>query len=233
MGEVLGMRQPIWKWALGSALVLMGCASGNEAPPLQVEVYRSVQKSNAARRSAKQLTPQGMSRAEINAHSHLTITEVLIEDRNVIGYVTLEETRRDNYPGRIEIWRTSDDISMTLRNGMLIATRGFGGDILSSTVQTAQSRPGPAQGDLMHQVRALDDREVTLAFGCDVVDLGIETIEVLEYKYSTRHVQQHCVASSGQVINDYWIDTNGSMIWQSRQWAGPIIGYLRFRRLTE
>lgn len=227
------MRQSIWKWALGSALVLMGCASGNEAPPLQVEVYRTVQESNAARRAAKQRAPQSMSRAEINAHSHLTITEVLIEDRNVIGYVTLEETRRDNYPGRIEIWRTSDDISMTLRNGMLIATRGFGGDILSSTIQPAQSRPGPAQGELMHQVRALDDREVTLAFGCDVVDLGTETIDVVEHKHATRHIRQSCAASSGQIVNDYWVDARSNMVWQSRQWAGPYIGYLRMRRLTK
>ncbi len=222
----------MWKWALVPVLMLMGCAGGNEVAPLQVEIFRAGQQSIAAKRAGAAAKPRPMTRSRIEA-LNLTVMEVTIENRDVVGYVTLNAERNDTLPGRVNVWRTTDNISLAMRNGVLISTRGFGGDLQSSTVQVANSRLGPSPGAMVQMIRALDDREVRFALECDVVDLGVETIEVLEYKYSTRHVQQHCVASSGQVINDYWIDTNGSMIWQSRQWAGPTIGYLHFRRLTE
>ena len=36
----------------------------------------------------------------------------------------------------------------------------------------------------------------------------------------------------GVVVNDYWVDPGGGLVWQSRQWGGPAMGYLRTRRLT-
>ncbi|GAA6194446.1 YjbF family lipoprotein [Phaeobacter sp. NW0010-22] len=222
----------MWKWALVPVLMLMGCAGGNEVAPLQVEIFRAGQETIAAKRAGKAAKPKPLSRAQIEALD-LTIMEVTIENRDVVGYVTLNTEVDDTLPGRVQVWRTTDNISLAMRNGVLIFTRGFGGDLQSSKVEVANARLGPSQGAMVHMIRASDDREVPFSLECDVVDLGVETIEVLEYKYSTRHVQQQCAASSGQVINDYWIDVNGGMIWQSRQWAGPFIGYLRFRRLTK
>ncbi len=45
-------------------------------------------------------------------------------------------------------------------------------------------------------------------------------------------VQQRCSGGGGEVVNDYWVDSRGGLVWKSRQWAGPQIGYIRFRRLT-
>lgn len=226
------MTRQMWKWALAPMLVLMGCAGGNEVAPLQVELIRAGQETVAAKRAAKTAQPATLSRAQIES-LNLTIMDVSIEDRDIVGYVTLNAEQNDTLPGRVSVWRTADNISLSMRNGVLISTHGFGGDLQSSAVQVSNARLGPSQGEMVHVIRGLDDREVRFAFGCDVVDLGIETIEVLEYKYATRHLQQQCAANSGQVVNDYWIGTNGGTIWQSRQWAGPFIGYLRFRRLTK
>ncbi len=122
---------------------------------------------------------------------------------------------------------------------MLIATRGLGGDILSSNVQLAGDAPGPARGgDKILDIRALDNKAVRLALTCDLADLGPETIVIVEQRHATRRLRETCrggVAAGGgpgQVVNDYWVDASAGLVWQSRQWAGPETGYLRLRRLT-
>ena len=55
--------------------------------------------------------------------------------------------------------------------------------------------------------------------------------EIVELKFNTRHLQEQCSNALGQVTNDYWVDSQDGTVRQSRQWAGPYIGYLRLRRL--
>ncbi len=238
------MRQRIWSqlrhraflWTLMPALTLMGCSGGNETRPLQLELLQAGQQRLAERRAAAAAgtgaAPQ-ITRAELDA-LETTYMEITIERRGVVGYVFAHTERTDEFPGDIVVWRTTDNVSLTTRNGVLVATRGLGGDILSSSVQVSDSWPGPSHdGEHIQMIRALDDREVTFAFGCEVVDLGAETIEIIDRKYATRHIQQQCEGRKGPITNDYWIDSRRGKVWKSRQWAGPNTGYLTFRRLNE
>jgi len=72
---------------------------------------------------------------------------------------------------------------------------------------------------------------VRLSLSCDLQDLGMETIVIVERSHHTRHLQERCEGGGGGVVNDYWVDPNRPVVWQSRQWAGPNVGYLRLRRL--
>lgn len=243
MAEVLGMRPQIlkpwcfWKQGLMAlpVMVLLGCAGGTESPPIQVEVIKAGQKALEQRRSERApviVVPQ-VTRAELDALD-TPYLEVTIERRDVVGFVSAQANLTDDLPGKITVWRTTDNISLTTRNGILIATRGLGGDILSSSVQVTGSRPGPTHdGEHIQMVRGLDDREVTFAFGCEVVDLGPETIEIIDRRYPTRHIQQQCEGRKGSIVNDYWIDSTRGKVRKSRQWAGPNTGYLSIRRLNQ
>ena len=138
-------------------------------------------------------------------------------------------------PGLVVQWRSEDDVTLTMRNGVLIATRGLGGGVVSASARVEGDRPGPASGGARQlDIRAgdLDIRHVE--FLCDLDDLGPERVVIVERAQATRHLRETCMAAGGgRVVNDYWIDSGGSdVVWQSRQWAGPEIGYIRTRRLT-
>ena len=234
MVGVLGMRRHLWIRALLGLIPLLGligCSSGNEVVPLEVQLIRAGQ-DVAARPRGKAPERPALRRTDLDPLEG-SFMEVTLEREERLAYLFVNDQRQDDSPGRIMIWRSEDNVTMTTRNGMLIATRGLGGDILSSTVQVQGNLPGPATGGEHTQViRALDNGKVRLTMACDLTDLGPETIEIVERKHATRHLQQRCSGTDGSIINDYWVDYGNGLVMQSRQWAGPQIGYMRFRRLT-
>ncbi|WP_428929905.1 YjbF family lipoprotein [Marinibacterium sp. SX1] len=137
--------------------------------------------------------------------------------------------------GRLLVWRTENDVSLTLRDGVLVATRGLGGDLVSAQggpALAAVRRHGAAQGSKRQVYSALDNRPVEMNFACAVDDMGAETIVIVERRHATRHLRETCELKGGTVVNDFWVDARGATVWQSRQWAGPNIGYISFRQLT-
>ena len=229
------MRRRIWIWVSVPFLALLaGCSGGDGERSLQQETFTILQKEIQSRLARKRtVAPEPVTRAKVEA-LNISILEVTLERAGVVGYGGLIEARKDSRLGNIAVWRTDDGFSLSTRNGVLVATRGFGGDVLSSQVPVRGTAPGPAfGGEHVQMIRALDDRQVSVGFGCDLVDLGPETLEILGHRHTTRHVQEQCEARKGQVVNDYWVEARTGFVRQSRQWAGPEIGYLKTRRLTD
>lgn len=224
--------------ALILALILAGCSGGDAVPTLELQVIKAGQ-AVVAKRSAPKVERPPLTRAALDTLEG-SFLEVTLERHDQLAYLYVNATRRDGDPGLITVWRTDDNITLAMRSGVLIATRGLGGDILSSTVQVAQGVPGPARsGERVMNIRTLDNKAVRLTLACDLADLGAETIVIVEQRHATRHLRETCEGgragdgrSAGQVVNDYWVDPGSGLVWQSRQWAGPSTGYLRLRRLT-
>lgn len=218
--------------ALALAGTLAACASGTAIRPLELQVFDAAREQVAQRTAAGAPPRPALTRAALDT-VRVSAIEVILERPDQLAYLLLHTERRDSSPGVIRVWRSEDNLNLVTRNGILTATRGLGGDILSSTVQAAGDRPGPASGgDHVQMVRALDNKEVRLGFTCDLVDLGPDPVTIVEIRHPTRHLQQRCEGELGGIVNDYWVDSGRGIVWQSRQWAGPSIGYLRIRRLT-
>ena len=217
--------------ALGLGLGVAGCSGGTDTPTLELQVIEAGRQMIAAR-TAPKVERVPLTREYLDTLEDPYI-EVTLERYDIFAYLKQQAVRRDDTPGQVVVWRTEDNITLAMRNGVLIATRGLGGDIVSSTVQVSGDRPGPASGgEKVHFVRALDNKELRVPLVCDLVDMGAETIEIIETRYATRRLQERCEGGGGTVVNDYWIDSRSGRVWQSRQWAGPGIGYLRIRQLT-
>ena len=228
----------------GLALVsLTACGGGNEVAPLEVQLIQAGQARLQQLRAGK-AEPLVLTRALLDTVEDPFI-EATIERLDQKANLLLRDRRRDDQPGDIEVWRTGDDVTLTTRNGVLIATRGLGGNLLSTEVQLAGNRPGPASGGArVMMIRAQDNKELRMALACELEDLGPKTIVIVQKSQETRHLRETCVRAmnanagdrepgrTGTVINDYWVDSKQGLIWQSRQWAGPEIGYLLLRRLT-
>lgn len=236
MGDGMGMTR-LWPGVIAAALlglIVAGCTGGTDAPPAVLQVLESGRRTIVERRAAgRQAERPPLTRAALDTVATSAL-EVTLERPDHFAYVFVQTERGDDHPGRIVVWRTEDNITLAMRNGMLIATRGLGGDLLSASVPAAGDRPGPALGgERVMQLRGLDNRRVSLALACARLDLGPETVTIVEIAHPARHLRETCTSpDGGSVVNDYWVDPQRRIVWQSRQWAGPAIGYIRTRRLT-
>lgn len=213
-----------------AAVFLSGCSVGADAPSTELQIFDAVGEAITSKSVAKK--PRVVvTRATLDTLDGAFI-EVTLERNDQLAYLFIDAVRRDDQPGKITIWRTYDNVTLAMRNGMLIAVRGLGGGIVSSTVLARGNTLGPAyDGEHVQYIQGLDNKQVRLSMVCDVVQIGPETIEIVEHRHATRHVQERCQGGGGTVVNDFWIDSRAGFVRQSRQWAGPEIGYLRIRRL--
>ena len=233
--------------ALGLALMAMlaGCAGGTGAPPpLFPQIFAAGKKVIAGKRARKaQEAGPPVTRALLEQLGG-TYLEVTLERPGITGYLRRAETRRDANPGTVTHWRTEDNITLSFRNGVLIATRGMGGDIMSAEVPVAEGVTGPASGgERALYVRTGDLQVMRLALACELSDAGPETVAVLDRSFATRHLQEYCTTAgvaiggqavgAGEVRNDYWVDSRAGIVRRSRQWGGPEIGYMVIRQLNE
>jgi len=220
------------KWVVLLGLLLAGCNRGPDGPSLHLEIFQLAGEKISSIGDAAPADRPPLTRSVLDTVEDPYI-EVTLENRDISAYLTQQQVRRDDTPGQIVVWRTEDHITLALRSGVLIATRGLGDDILSASALVAAGRVGPvANGERRYQIRGLDNRTQSLVMACNLTDLGTETVEIVEQRYTTRHMQERCEGAGGVVVNDYWVDSRSGRIWQSRQWAGPTIGYLRIRQLT-
>lgn len=226
----------------GLALVLMlaGCSGGDAVPALELEILKAGRTAIGAMTAPKTTRPP-LTRAVLNTLDG-AFAEVTIERHDQLAYLYVSAQRRDSHPGLITVWHAEDDGALVLRNGVLVATQGLGGDILSSSVQVAGNMPGPsASGEKTLTIRVLDNKSVRLSLACDLVDLGPDPIEIIGQRHATRHLRETCEGGlavdrsgrPGKVTYDYWVDSQSGIVWQSRQWAGPTVGYVRLRQLTQ
>ncbi|UWQ81902.1 YjbF family lipoprotein (plasmid) [Leisingera sp. S132] len=219
--------------ALAAALLLLAsCARGPEEKPGELEVLQAVGEQISRRRKpAPPAAP--LTRALLDQQPQNYI-EVTIENRDAKAYLVRVLERRDSHPGTIEVWRTQDNVSLAFRQGMVIATRGLGGGLLSAEVPAAEGVGGPARGGARrYSLRADGNGQRVVAMACRLQDLGPETVEIVEITRPVRHLQEYCEGAGGVVVNDYWVDSRPgrTLVWQSRQWAGAETGYVRIRHL--
>lgn len=222
--------------ACGLILALAGCNSGPDEASAEIVVSKTIRQL-IKQQFEPDPEPVVVTRAILDglAEPHI---EVIVEKRDLTGYLGLRRIRHDDLPGEITHWSAADGTALSFRNGMLIASRGLGGNLLSAAVPAKSDIPGPAHGgQRSYQLRAGDNEARAIIMACTVQDLGPEQLEIVERSYATRHLREQCESSSGTeqtatrpvIVNDYWVDSSRGKVWKSRQWGGPEIGYLRFR----
>ncbi len=247
------------KWAFGrraactlGLVLLAACAKGPGEPSAEVELSQAIGQV-IRQRLAPKPEPLVLTRAMLDAQAvpHL---EVVLEDQELTGYLGLLLSRRDDLPGEITHWSAADGTALIFRNGMLIASRGMADNLLSAEVAAKGLQPGPAHGgQRSYQLRSGDFSARQVVLACVLQDLGPATLEIVEQSYPTRHLQERCESQAAGaapkiVINEYWIDSQPRppsgpqtdylarhqtrLVRQSRQWAGPGLGYLRIRDLS-
>ena len=133
--------------------------------------------------------------------------------------------------GTVTTWATGDASTVTLRDGVLISTRGLGPDLMSASV------PSPAQllsgqGHRRSYFPIGDnDRTDRQDFTCTTANRGAANVTIVGKVHATTRVTESCTGADGTITNDYWFEAG--KIRQSREWASPTLGYLDIARIID
>lgn len=140
-------------------------------------------------------------------------------------------TRNANAPlsrvatnGGVETWMTADNISVSLRNGVLVASRGLGFDLMAAdaqpTLAALDASDGPSYRRLMRYLNG-ENQSTYLTAECLMKDVGSVTVK----ERPLRRLEEACRAGEHQFTNVFWLDANNTIV-MSRQWLSPEVGHL-------
>lgn len=231
MGKGLAV---IFRGRLIAAAIVMAMlqACGNDKAPGANPVAASLgtmAKASLSNLKAKKAgggaAPAQVSRADLEKYG----TPILRVTSTVLGqdgFLTISDAKAG-----VQTWATPDEVSFSLRNGVLIQTRGLGADLMSADVPTVAQLAAGASYKRMYFYLGADDAGTRRTFDCVAKVVGQETIEVIGRSYSVTHVTETCNQSGGVRTNEFWIE--GGAIRKSRQIASAQIGYLDFERVVD
>lgn len=130
-------------------------------------------------------------------------------------------------------WISLDQTTVSTRDGLIVATRGLGHDLMSADVgEVRAALPGGGTATRLHYRLDGENRTDVLRFSCTIRPAGRETLDVVGRQVATRRVVERCTGPAGSFVNRYWIDAAGG-IAQSRQWLLPEIGAATTQRLVD
>lgn len=209
------MKKPLFA-VLAALVVLSGCGSDQDAFPVARQVQGFAKERLSGTEAAAQ--PAQLTRA------------LLAQVVSPVQLVTIEKFKKQALVaeiarnGGVETWSTMDDVTIATRDGVLVATRGFGDDLMSAAVPGAgRLRSGSDQLTRRYVHLSGLDQTVNLTLTCTTSNPVSEAVEIVEKVYSTRRVDETCEGDGLQFTNSYWWDGSGKLR-KSRQWVSHNVG---------
>ncbi len=218
---------------LGAAAALLalvaGCGNDTGAANPLVSAVGQMAKAALPKGKAAQTAAGAaaapVSRAELAAFGK-PILRVKSERLGQDGFLTIADAKAD-----VITWTAQGQATFSLRDGVLIQTRGLGPDLMSADVPSLAQLAGTASYPRVYFFLGEDDRGTRRTYDCVAAVVGRETIEVLGKSHAVTHVSEECSRPSGKVTNDFWIE--GKTIRKSRQWASSRVGYIEFEQVID
>ena len=214
------------------ALLLTGCSSGQDAPSPVFQVL----KQQAKRIGAPRQKPGPAGTPDISNLSRAALKgvdrPVLLASIEKLGVAATLVFARDNAGYRT--YASPDPITVTTRGGVVAATRGLIGDLLSAdtdaTIAALRARQAATYPRALRWIGG--ERQVLrFAMTCRMTVAGPQTLTILQVDHATTHMVESCTpANGGAIRNDYWIGAD-NVVWQSRQYLHPAVGHMTTAQL--
>jgi len=213
------------------ALALLACGNDPKAGLGGIkasDLTSSLKAVIAARRNAANPIQQDPAQIRaLLAQNNLPVMFFKREDSAASGY--LFPIGMNN---GVQTWTSPERQTVSLRSGVLVATRGFGSDIMAARVPTA-AQLAAGLGRTSRDYLLLDgaDQQLRMVYECTLSSRGAETIVVVGRSHNTRHVVESCTGSWGSFTNHYWFE--GGNIRQSSQLLVLGVGNLTLQRIID
>lgn len=134
----------------------------------------------------------------------------------------------------VATWHTAANQTLSFRDGVLIATRGLGDDLMSADVSgTLAALNGGPLADYPRLMTYLDGEGRTLmrAMICAMCAGEPATVRGIGLDFPVTLRVETCHTTGLSVENRYWQDADGTMR-RAEQWIGPGLGTLATELLT-
>ena len=132
-----------------------------------------------------------------------------------------------NYDNKLT-WVSSDGISVSFSNGILIATRGYSQDLMESK----QSALGvffksPSRNHSKTYRYLNGENEYNeFKFSCTVTVEPNTAFSLLDLKLKTTKFIESCVSGNTAHVNEYYVLPETNIVLKSKQWVSKENGYL-------
>lgn len=133
-----------------------------------------------------------------------------------------------------ETWISPDHLSMGMKNGMVIATRGLGGDQLAADPSQTLAALTSGQDRITERFITLlngENHAETLAFRCQVTRQRQASVDLGPYTADTDLFYEACRNGDIEFRNLFWVERGSRKLVQSRQWISETIGTLALRSI--
>lgn len=214
---------------LAGLMLLTGCGTDSRGTEQgQVASQFVAQMRQAVRARGKSAAPPVAPDPEGTTRKAMALTDksvifVQVEKSGLIA--ALGEFGRN---GAVQSYATAQNQTLSFRQGMLVATRGTGDDLMSADTARAAALIRTRQpGEAEHVWRHLDGEgiERALAMRCTIRPAGAQDFPFVGRSWSTIRMDERCAAGSRVVTNNYWVAGDGT-IAMSRQWVSPGVGHV-------
>ena len=221
MGAVLAMKvaRHLTGLVTVALLALVGCGNDPSASDLSdpIKLARAAMKarleSGSSAATLATLDPGTM--AMLRTALEKAGQPILLVVNKTLNFAGLMAPYGMN--GDVRTWATEQYVTLSTRDGIVVATRGIGPDLMSAMAPSlAQIASG--QGSVQRRYYYLDgaDQTRSFAYGCGLTRAGSETIAILGKPYATSRITESCSGPAGSFTNEYWFD-NRHILRQSHQ----------------
>lgn len=231
MGQGLALRTAI-RAAVAVCLLtaLAGCGSEKpQATPVGTIVgslAKAAVSRVGARRAPAQAAPAPVTRADLEKFG-VPILRAVIPVRSADALLTASDAK-----GGVITWTTTDGTTFTLRDGVLIQTRGLGPDLMSAQAPTAaQLRTEGATHQRVYFFLGANDQPTRRSYDCTMALVGSEEIEIFERVHKVEKFTETCARAQGSITNTFWFE--GDVIRKSQQLASGGIGFIDFEQVID
>ena len=124
-------------------------------------------------------------------------------------------------------WVSSDGISLSYDDGVLIATRGYSQDLLSLRYKKPKKifSLSYLEYDKTHRYLNGENRYNEIHFKCTGKKMAPRSIEIVEYTLLVDKYVETCVNKQYKYINEYDLLSGTTVVMKSKQWISPMNRY--------
>lgn len=124
-------------------------------------------------------------------------------------------------------WVSSDGISLSYDNGVLIATRGYSQDLLSLNYEKPKKifSSNYLKYNKTHRYLDGENRYNDLQFKCTGTKKKPQSIKIVEYTLLIDRYVETCVNKKYKYTNEYDLLSGTTVVVRSHQWISPINSY--------
>ncbi len=124
-------------------------------------------------------------------------------------------------------WVSSDGISLSFDNGVLIATRGYSQDLLSLKYKDPKKmfKSSYLKYKKTHKYLNGENRYNDIQFKCVGKKMAPQSIEIVEITLLIDRFIETCVNAQHQYKNEYDLLSGTTIVVKSKQWISPVNNY--------